>query len=441
MILNKIKVVILLLISVILFSCSYVADKSQVDINQEDTTNITLQNKGIIKVAVILPLSGKNQDLGKSILNSIVLYYNIVKNKNIILKIYDTQSLANIAEDIAKKAIKEDNNKIIIGPIFSDEVEAVAGVSELMGIPLIVFSNNINILKNKNNVYLMSYLPNNEIERMISYAIVEKQAQNFAILAPNNSYGDVITISSIQTLALYGLSPIKIIRYPADEIKIAEYIEQLVPKDNLNAYLKLQAKYEKLKKSSPNEISPEMISNVNKLPKLDFEALIIGDFGKRLNIVGSHLAFSYIDYKNILLLGNSNWDNSNIINDSIFQNSYYPFYGKSVEFNELYQQTYGKNPTSFEFLGAEAIKLIASMFYKDYEGNLVADYTKANITSTNYKGILGNFRFREDGSIVRDMGVNKISYKKSNIALDIQGSKDFIKTNNYVNIESIKSID
>jgi len=287
----------------------------------------------------------------------------------------------------------------------------------------------------------MSYLPNNEIERMINYAIVEKQAKNFAILAPNNSYGDVITIASIQTLALYGINPIKVVRYPADEIKISEYIQQLIPKDNLNNYLKLQGEYEELKKHKPDSISQDIVDKINTLPELDFDSLIIGDFGKRLNIVGSHLSFSYINYKKLIILGNSNWDSSSIINDNIFQNSYYPFYGENLEFNDLYNKTYGKYPTSFEILGADALKLIASMFYKDYEGNLVADYTKANITSTNYRGILGNFRFREDGSIVRDMGVKVIAYKKSNIALDIQSSKEFIKTNNYVDIVSIKSID
>ena len=31
-----------------------------------------------------MPLSGKNQDVGQSVLNSIVLYYNVLKNKKFV---------------------------------------------------------------------------------------------------------------------------------------------------------------------------------------------------------------------------------------------------------------------------------------------------------------------------------------------------------------------
>ena len=106
MILNRIKIILLLLVSIGLFSCSYVADKNHISTNQDEADNMFLQHQGIIKIAIILPLSGKNQDVGQSVLNSIVLYYNVLKNKNIILKIYDTQSSASVAEVVAKKSLK-----------------------------------------------------------------------------------------------------------------------------------------------------------------------------------------------------------------------------------------------------------------------------------------------------------------------------------------------
>ena len=89
-------------------------------INSSAITQEKLENKNILKIGVLLPLSGEFQDIGESFLKSIQLALYDISNKNI--KIYPKDSKGNVfgAYEAARAFEKEviqiviNNNFLII---------------------------------------------------------------------------------------------------------------------------------------------------------------------------------------------------------------------------------------------------------------------------------------------------------------------------------------
>ena len=71
----------------------------------------------ILKIGVLLPLSGKFQNIGESFLKSIQLALYEIENKNI--KIFPKDSKANGFDSYnAAKEFEKNGIKIVLGPIF-----------------------------------------------------------------------------------------------------------------------------------------------------------------------------------------------------------------------------------------------------------------------------------------------------------------------------------
>ena len=110
--------------------------------------NNNLEEEKILKIGVLLPLSGEFKDIGESFLKSIQLALYDISNKNI--KIYPKDSKANAltAYQEAKK-FEEMGIKIVIGPIFHKSLERIG---ELNNITFIALTNRVqNIPKNTIN--------------------------------------------------------------------------------------------------------------------------------------------------------------------------------------------------------------------------------------------------------------------------------------------------
>ena len=148
-----------------------------------------------VQVALFLPFSGKNKDLGFSLFNSatISLFYND-PNGIIELVLFDSKENPKDSEKAFKEIIDK-KIKIVIGPIFSNSVEAIEKLARQHKITVISLSNNqnlINKIDKEGGVFISGILPEMQIEKIVNYAISQGKL-NFAIIAPSNQYGKTIT--------------------------------------------------------------------------------------------------------------------------------------------------------------------------------------------------------------------------------------------------------
>ncbi|MVZ97517.1 penicillin-binding protein activator [Sphingorhabdus sp. IMCC26285] len=134
------------------------------------------------RVALLLPVTGPDGDVGLSIANATALALSDTKATNIRLITYDTAQGVAAA---TKRAIA-DGNKLILGPLRGENVAEAAAIARPAGIPIISFSNDVGVAGQ--NVFLLGHLPNQSIDRVVRFAKA-KGLNRFGGVVSNNVYG------------------------------------------------------------------------------------------------------------------------------------------------------------------------------------------------------------------------------------------------------------
>ena len=126
-----------LLIYSILAYLSFTINSSGVTQNQNN-----LENGKVLKIGILLPLSGKFQDIGESFLKAIQLALYDISDKNI--KIYPKDSKANALDAYrSAKEFEEQGIKVVIGPIFHESLERFNEINNIIFISLTNKTKNI----------------------------------------------------------------------------------------------------------------------------------------------------------------------------------------------------------------------------------------------------------------------------------------------------------
>lgn len=171
---GQIKKLLVLASIVLLAACSTVPrSKAPVAVEPSD---------GMHRVALLLPVTGPDADVGQSIANATALALADTKVTNIRMVTYDTAPGVAAA---TQRAIA-DGNKVILGPLRGDNVIEVAQIARPAGVPIISFSNDVGVAGS--NVFLLGHLPNQAIERVVLYA-KSKGMNRFAGVVASNVYG------------------------------------------------------------------------------------------------------------------------------------------------------------------------------------------------------------------------------------------------------------
>ncbi len=134
------------------------------------------------RVAILVPLSGPNAAVGRSILNAANLALADSGDTQIEIAPYDTARGAGIA---ANRALAE-GSRLFLGPLLAEDVRAVAPIARRGDVPVVAFSNDVSVAGN--GTYLLGFVPSQSIERVISHAR-GTGVQRFAGLIPAGTYG------------------------------------------------------------------------------------------------------------------------------------------------------------------------------------------------------------------------------------------------------------
>ena len=135
------------------------------------------------RVALLVPLSGTNAAVGRSLANATQLALLDTQNERVRITSYDTAAGAAAA---ANRAISE-GNQLILGPLLSEDVRVVAPIAKRAGVPVLSFSNDASVAGD--GVYVLGYMPGQSIERVVDYAR-KSGVTNFAGLVPKGLYGE-----------------------------------------------------------------------------------------------------------------------------------------------------------------------------------------------------------------------------------------------------------
>ena len=144
---------------------------------------------------MLLPLTGAAAKHGQGLKNASMLALDDIKNENLILQYYDTQSTPSGARIAAENAIRQ-GAKILIGPLMSVEVQAIAEETIYQGVPVIAFSTAQEVLQP--TVYTMGLLVEEQVDRIVSYAAAQNR-KRLALLIPDNSTGNAVARAALKS--------------------------------------------------------------------------------------------------------------------------------------------------------------------------------------------------------------------------------------------------
>src|ERR1700683_1176456 len=174
---------------------------------------------GEVKVGVILPLSaGGNAGIaGQSMRNAAEMAIAEFNAPNIQLLVMDDGGTAEAGRRAAQQALDQ-GAEIILGPLFAQSVSVVGQVARARNIPVIAFSTDTNVASA--GVYLLSFLPESDVERIVQYA-ASTGKRSYAALIPDNPYGTVVEAAFKQAVARRNGQLIALERYPHDKAGMA----------------------------------------------------------------------------------------------------------------------------------------------------------------------------------------------------------------------------
>lgn len=178
------------------------------------------QDEGRHRVALLVPMSGSNADVGQSIANATTMALLDTGAENLRITTYDTGGGAGAA---ASRAIA-DGNRLILGPLQRDNVGAVLAQARAADVPLITFSNDTTVARS--DVFVMGHVPEQSVVRAVDFAI-DQGAQRFAILAPRGDYGNRTTAAAETAVLARGGTVVDVQRYDRSNTSIISAADRL----------------------------------------------------------------------------------------------------------------------------------------------------------------------------------------------------------------------
>ena len=336
-----------------------------------------------IKIGLLVPLTGKNSEIGQSLVNSTRLAINIINNSSIEIIPKDTGSDPNTTLRSAKE-LSELGVKIIIGPVFNNNLEYL---DELREITFLSFTNKSdNKSKNIINAGINATSQIKAIKKFIELNEIKKTI----FLTPDVDYKNEIkkAISN---------SKIKIIKnhiYNTDPTKLTNQIEKIT--NYKTRKQNLEDEITRLEKSDENN-KESLIKRLKKqdtLGSVKFDSLIIADFDESLKSVTASLLYTDISPKEKYFITLNQWFDESLLNETSSQPIYFPSINKKNydDFSSEYFKKFNHYPNQLSFLSFDLVGLV---YYLILQNNLIID-DKIFTKKTLFKGKVGIFEIKDN---------------------------------------------
>jgi branched-chain amino acid transport system substrate-binding protein len=336
-----------------------------------------------IKVALLLPLSGPNADLGKAMLDAAQLALFTTGSDKLTLVPRDTTGTADGAANAAKSVIA-DGARLILGPLIADEVVAVKPIAQAANVNVIAFATKTEVAGG--NVFLMGFLPRQEVAREVSYA-QSRGLSKFAALAPNSPYGHLMGDSLKEIVSSGGAGVARIEYFDPRTGDTATAIKRLLP--------------------ATAAANPVGGPTAKPAGGLAFDALLLPEGGDQLKQIAGQLKSAGIDTTQTHLLGSGLWDDPAIVTDPDLIGGWFAASPPDVrhDFQSRFQSTYGHPPLRLASLAFDAAALAAVLAKSDNPDPFSA---QAIQNPNGFTGVDGLFRFGADGLVQRGLAVLEV---------------------------------
>jgi ABC-type branched-subunit amino acid transport system substrate-binding protein len=344
---------------------------------------------GPVKVAVLLPLSGANAELGKAMLEAAQMALFTTGNDRLTLVPRDTTGTPDGAAGAARAALA-DGAQLILGPLLAAEVDAVKPVAGEAKINVIAFSTATQLAGD--NVFLMGFLPRQEIVRETAFAR-ESGVSRFAVLAPNSEYGRLMTDALRETAGQTGGTVVKAESFDPRSGDASPAIQRLAGNTASAA-----------PGTSPE---PDAAPAPGPTQRVSFDALLLPEGGDQLKQIARRLKTAGIGSPQVRLLGSGLWDDTSVSSEPALVGGWFAASPPDArrEFQSRFQSTYGHAPPRLASLAFDAAALAAVLAKAGGPAPFSHD---AILNPSGFTGVDGLFRFTPQGLVQRGLAVLEV---------------------------------
>jgi ABC-type branched-subunit amino acid transport system substrate-binding protein len=354
-----------------------------------------------IPVALFLPLTGKNKDLGWSIFNATSLsLFDNDKNHRIELVLFDCKENPEDSKKVFKEIIDR-NIKVVIGPIFTNTVLAIEKMARDNDITVISLSNNHELLNKTNSyggIFVGGIIPETQVDKIVNFSM-DKGKFNFAVIAPNNQYGKIVTEQMK-----------KFIRSRDGNFITSEFYENN-NKDIDRAVDKVINSF-----SIPTKSRNRDTSYLSDYDRIYPQVIFIPEAGKALSRIAGSIARQNNEERNFQLIGSTQWNDATVLSDINLLGSWIPApeFERFSIFEKNYYRSFGKLPPRITSIAYDAVLAVAKIAEQKTNLKLsFVDFIEFNNPIKNgFEGIDGTFRFLPNGAIQRNLAVLQIGNGK-----------------------------
>lgn len=324
---------------------------------------------GSVKVALIVPLTGQGATVGAALRNAAELAFEDFQKPDLSIVVKDDRGTPDGAREAAQAALAE-GAELVLGPLFAANVAAVGSPVRNAGKPVIAFSTDAAVAAR--GVYLISFLPQSEVDRVVDEATAGGR-RSFAALIPETTYGNAVEAQFREAVARKGARLVGVERYaPADPGAAVERLKGVIAGPGAQA-----------------------------------DALFLPGAVDGLVTMGAALTKAGFSPARVRPVGTALWNDPRVLALPAFQGGMFaaPDTTGFASFAQRYQARFGATPPRVASLGYDAVSLTAALT-KQYGTQRFTDTTLT--VPSGFAGIDGTFRFKPEGTSERALAVYEI---------------------------------
>ena len=355
-------------------------------------------SSNILKIGILAPFSGELKSIGETILYSVNLALHDIGNDSI--KIYPKDSGSKKEKIInACKEFQEEGVKIIVGPIDSSFLKEVKNFDDLIFLSLSNMESNFD-----KNVIMMGINLDSQLLAIKKFINKQKKKKTVILYPDNKNFKHVE-----KKIKFANFKNAKLFKYSNDSKILTGQIEKLT--NYKRRKINLEARIKKLEKSDlPKDIRElNLLKQKYTLGKINFDSVVIIDFGNGLKSVLTSLAYTDVSEKDVLIVTANQWFDDSILSETSIKSFYFPSvnFKNLKNFNNKFLKTYNYKPNEITILSYDIVGLIYYMWKSDIKINSTNDFN----LKKEVKAKIGRFKISEN-KVIQELEIYKLEDNK-----------------------------
>jgi len=353
-----------------------------------------------LKIAAILPLSGKYEDIGNNLLKTFELTIFELNNLNVSLLPFDNQSTKE-GTKFAFQELQNEKIDIVIGPIFFEHLKEISKdpnfskyiffslTNETTDIPpnVISFGVNINSQINaikpvllKNNKTKIFFGEKNTFSELI-FTKLKNEKISFYKDYFFTDFQDIDKQSQIAT------------SYWWRNKKLKDLIDKLNNSQN-----------------EEDKIKAKNLEKLDTLGGVNYQQVFTPSFDNNLISILSFFDYYDVNYDNAEFISLNQWFDKKLLIEPSLQNLIFPSinFDNFKELNNKFVKNFGKEISNIEILAYDLLPLLASVWYSKNEDS----FSMNDFTDKEFKGKSGIFKITKSNTTERKLNLYQIQNKQ-----------------------------